>query len=157
MTGAGRESPKERVDRELIELLNELRVALPGVQVLFAFLLTLPFTTGWDRISDADRHVYFGAVVLTAASTALFLAPSAHHRMRFRSKAKERILMTANKLAVGGMALLVGAIGCALYLITDVVYSSPPAAFVAGAFGILVSALWFLVPLAYPRDEVDHS
>jgi hypothetical protein len=101
--------------------------------------------------------VYFGAVVLTAASTALFLAPSAHHRMRFRSKAKERILMAANKLAIGGMVLLVGAIGCALYLITDVVYSSSPAAFVAGAFGILVSALWFVMPLAYPRDQVDDS
>ena len=60
---------KERVDRELIELLNELRVALPGVQVLFAFLLTLPFTSGWERINDTDRHVYFSAVLLTAAST----------------------------------------------------------------------------------------
>jgi uncharacterized membrane protein len=150
------ETPKERIDRELIELLNELRVVLPGVQVLFAFLLTLPFTAGWDSITGTDKNVYFAAVVLTALSTALLIAPSAHHRMRFRSKAKEQILKTANKLAISGMVLLVGAISCALYLITDVVYDSAPAAAIAGAFGAAVSALWFLAPLAYPRDE-DES
>jgi hypothetical protein len=150
---ASDESPKERVDRELIELLNELRVALPGVQVLFAFLLILPFTEGWDKITDTDRNVYFAAVLLTAVSTALFIAPSAHHRMRFRSKAKERILITANRLAIAGMTFLVAAIGCALYLVTDVVYDGTLAAAVAAAFGVLVSALWFIAPLAYPRDE----
>src|SRR5688572_5006673 len=83
------EAEKERIDRELIELLNELRVALPGVTVLFGFLLTLPFTGGFDRITGADRAVYFIAVVLTVLSSAFFVAPSAHHRIRFRDRAKE--------------------------------------------------------------------
>src|SRR5688572_10321765 len=75
------ETEKERVDRELIELLNELRVALPGVTVLFGFLLTLPFTGAFDSLSSADRNVYFAAVVMTVLSTAFLVAPSAHHRI----------------------------------------------------------------------------
>jgi uncharacterized membrane protein len=148
------ETTKERVDRELLELLNELRVALPGVQVLFAFLLTLPFTTGWEKIDRTDRAVYLGTVLLTAIATALFIAPSAHHRMRFRSKAKEQILIVANRLAIAGMVTLAAAVGAVLYLITDVVYDAPmPATIVAGLFGVGVAALWFVVPLAFPRDE----
>src|SRR3954470_21809839 len=82
------ETEKQRVDRELIEMLNELRVALPGVQVLFAFLLTLPFTQGFDKISDNERRWFFLSVVLAALSSMFLIAPSAHHRLRFRSTAK---------------------------------------------------------------------
>jgi multisubunit Na+/H+ antiporter MnhB subunit len=146
------ESQKKRIDRELIELLNELRVALPGVQVLFAFLLTLPFTPGWDKINGTDKNVYFTAVVLTALSIALLIAPTAHHRMRFRDHVKEQLLRVTSKLAIAGLVLLVGAVSTTLYLITDVVYSSRPASFVAAGFGAGVMALWFLVPLLY-RDS----
>ena len=78
------ESGADRVDRELIELLNELRVALPGVQVLFAFLLTVPFSNGFQRLTGIQRNAYFVAFVLAALSAALLIAPSSYHRLRFR-------------------------------------------------------------------------
>lgn len=146
------ETEKERLDRELIELLNELRVALPGVQVLFAFLLTLPFTDGWDRISAADRRVYVAAVLLTAASVALLMAPTAHHRIRFRDHVKAQMLRVVNKLAIGGLALLAAAMACVLWLIVDVVYGATWAAWIAAVFGAAIVALWFVVPLLY-RDD----
>ena len=99
------EGPKERVDRELIELLNELRVALPGVQVLFAFLLILPFSQRFREVTSAQRGVYFGAFVCTAVATALFIAPSSYHRLQFRQKDKERMLLSANKMAIAGTGL----------------------------------------------------
>jgi hypothetical protein len=145
------ETEKERLDRELIELLNELRVALPGVQVLFAFLLTLPFTTGWEQISATDRRVYYAAVLLTAASVALLMAPTAHHRIRFRDHVKEHMLQVVNKLAIGGLALLAAALTCVLWLIGDVVYGSTWAAWTAAALGGGMAVLWFVVPLLY-RD-----
>ena len=148
-----RESPKERVDRELIELLNELRVALPGAQVLLAFLLTLPFTNGWEKISATDRRVYFAAVILSALSIALLIAPSAHHRSRFRDNIKEHMLHVVNKLAIGGLVLLASAVGCVLWLITDVVYGADRAAWLAAGFGVFVAALWFVVPLLYRSGD----
>lgn len=149
----GEETDKERIDRELIELLNELRVALPGVQVLFAFLLTLPFTDGWDRISAADRRVYVAAVLLTAASIALLMAPTAHHRIRFRDHVKAQMLQVVNKLAIGGLALLAAAMACVLWLIADVVYGATWAACTAAVFGAGIVGLWFVVPLLYRDDE----
>jgi Family of unknown function (DUF6328) len=86
------ESPGERANRELIELLNELRVALPGVQVLFAFLLTVPFTQRFDVLDATERRVYYAAVMTTAVSTLFLIAPTAHHRLRFRSGVKEQLL-----------------------------------------------------------------
>src|SRR3954454_14974110 len=91
------ESPKQRHDRELIELLNELRVALPGVQVLFAFLLAVPFAQGWKNVTDFQKQVFFATLCSTAVSTAFLIAPSAYHRFHFRNQEKERLLFTANK------------------------------------------------------------
>ena len=149
------ESKRERVNRELIELLNELRVALPGVQVLFAFLLIVPFNQRWDGVSDTDRNVYFLAVLLTALSTALLIAPSAHHRMRFRDPVKEGILRAATRFAIAGLGSLALATAATLYLITDVVYRSDLAAAVAALFGLGVIAFWFLYPLAYEPEDDD--
>jgi len=151
------ETRKQRVDRELMELLNEIRVALPGVEVLFAFLLTLPFTTGWASISATERNVYFTAVLTTAAAIALLIAPSAHHRLRFREDVKEHMLKTASKLAVFGLVLLAASVGLVLHLLTSVVHGSGPAALVAGVFGIAVALLWFVVPFRYRRDSFEHS
>jgi hypothetical protein len=150
------ETEKERIDRELIELLNELRVALPGVQVLFAFLLTLPFTPGFDKISESDRRWYFVSVLLTALSSMFLIAPSAHHRLRFRSKAKEQLLKAASSFAIIGLTLLAAAMSTTLYLITDVVYDSSIAALTAGTLGALTVVLWFLVPFLY-RSADDVS
>ena len=149
------ETEKERIDRELIELLNELRVALPGVQVLFGFLLTLPFTPGFDMVTGADRTVYFGAVVLTVLSAIFLTAPSAHHRIRFRDKAKEQLLHAANAYAVIGLALLAGAITASLFLIADVLYDTLPASLAAGAIGLFAFVFWFAVPLWYRSRPAD--
>ena len=146
------ESEKQRIDRELIELLNELRVALPGVQVLFAFLLTLPFTPGFDKISESDQRWYFVSVVLTATSSMFLIAPSAHHRLRFRSRAKEQLLKAATAYAVAGLVFLAAAMATTMFLITDVVYDSSIAALTAGALGAATAVLWFLVPFLYRSD-----
>ena len=146
------ETEKQRIDRELIELLNELRVALPGVQVLFAFLLTLPFTPGFDQISRTDRRWYFVSVVLTALSSMFLIAPSAHHRLRFRSKAKEQLLKAATVYAVVGLVLLAGAMSTTLFLVTDVLYSSAAASLTAGALGLTTAGFWFVVPFLYRSD-----
>lgn len=150
---AEEETEKERLDRELLELLNELRVALPGVQVLFAFLLTLPFTQSWERISATDRRVYFAAVLLTAASIVLLMAPTAHHRLRFRDHVKAQMLKVVNSLAIGGLALLAAALACVLWLIADVVYGATWAAWTAAGFGAGMALLWFVVPLLYRDDS----
>lgn len=146
------ETEKERINRELLELLNELRVALPGVQVLFAFLLTLPFTPGFDQITGTDRRWYFVSVVLTALSSMFLIAPSAHHRLRFRSRAKEQLLKASSVYAVVGLALLAAAMSTSLFLITDVVYDSTTAALTAGAIGALTGVFWFVVPFVYRSD-----
>lgn len=103
------EDQKERVDRELIELLNELRVALPGVQVLFAFLLTVPFTERFGRATALQRSVYFATLLLTTASSVLLIAPTPYHRLRFRAPDKEQLLFTSNRLAIVGLGLLASA------------------------------------------------
>jgi hypothetical protein len=147
------EDPKERVDRELIELLNELRVALPGVQVLFAFLLVVPFSQRFGVLTAGDRRVYFAAVLGSAAASAFLIAPSAHHRLRFRSGNKERMLKTANGLAIAGMVALAFSMGCAVYVISSVLHSTATAAVITGVVTAGIVGLWFVLPLTYPRDE----
>jgi hypothetical protein len=135
------------LDRELIELLNELRVALPGVQVLFAFLLAVPFANGWQRVTDLQRDVFFVAFVATAASSILLIAPSVHHRLRWREGDKERILRTANQLAIAGTGFLALGMTAAVFLIGDILFkgwwAALTAALVAGGF----AWFWFGVPL----------
>jgi len=150
------EDPKERVDRELIELLNELRVALPGVQVLFAFLLVVPFSQRFDVLSASDRRVYFAAVLGSAAASAFLIAPSAHHRIRFRSGNKERMLKIANALAVAGMAALAFSMACVVYVISAVLHSDTTAAVVTALVTAGIVALWFVLPLTYPRGEQER-
>jgi hypothetical protein len=155
------ESPAERANRELIELLNELRVALPGVQVLFAFMLTVPFTTGFDRLDSTDRKVYFAAVLSTAAATLCLIAPTAHHRLRFRSGIKEHLLRAANVLTVVGLVLLAAAMTAATYVVTTVLYGGTVPGIVAGSLAGAFVAVWFVIPLVYrqertpPPDEPD--
>ena len=96
------ESEEERLDRNLLELLNELRVALPGVQVLFAFLLTVPFTQRFATLTETQEDVYYVALLATAASALLLIAPSAHHRINFRQQDKAYIVFLANKLTIVG-------------------------------------------------------
>jgi hypothetical protein len=138
----------ERLDRELIELLNELRVALPGVQVLFAFLLTLPFTNRFERISGAERLVYFVALLSTTLASALMIAPSAYHRLRFRDHDKERLIHTSNRLMIVGMGALVVAMTCAVFVIADLIYGSTVGIATAGVTAAVFAWFWWGIPMA---------
>jgi hypothetical protein len=142
------EERDERLNRELIELLNELRVALPGVQVLFAFLLVLPFQRRFDELGPGDRAVYFAAFLCTALSSALLIAPSSYHRLRFREHDKEHMILIANRLAIAGSVFLAAAISCTVYLITDVLYGEPYGAAAGGVAAVVSSSLWCGLALA---------
>lgn len=141
------ESPKERVDRELIELLNGLRVILPGVQVLLAFLLTVPFSSGFERATSNDRRVYFATVLLTVAATGALTMPAAYHRIRFRQGDKEQMLRISNTFAIAGLALLTVAMASVVFLITNVLYGIGAAISVGGVVFVVLGLSWFAVPL----------
>jgi Family of unknown function (DUF6328) len=144
---------RDDLNRELIELLNELRVALPGVQVLFAFLLAVPFATGWQRVTNFQRDVFFVAFLCTATATILLIAPSTYHRLRWREHDKEHMLVTANRLTIAGSAFLAAAMVSVVLLITDLLFSLGWALLatvvVAAAFA------WFWYGLALTRAARD--
>lgn len=141
------EDKASRLDRELIELLNELRVALPGVQVLFAFLLTVPFSQRFGSVTSSQRGVYFFSVLATAAATVLFIAPTAYHRLRWRDRDKEQMLRSANLMAIAGTVFLALSITAVVYLITSLLFGTSMAIAVAAGVAGLVSWLWYALPL----------
>jgi L-asparagine transporter-like permease len=141
------ENAEDRHNRELIELLNELRVALPGVQVLFAFLLALPFTNGFPKLNSFDRDIYFVAFVATAVSTVLLIAPSSYHRLRWRQHDKERILVVSNYLTIAGLAALAVAITSTVFVITDFVFHRTWASAMTAVVGFLFVVFWYGLPL----------
>jgi Flp pilus assembly protein TadB len=141
------EDKSERLNRELIELLNELRVALPGVQVLFAFLLIVPFSQGFQRMTELQRDVYFASVLTTALSTLLLIAPSSMHRIEWRQRDKEALLQMSNALAIAGLIFLALGMTTVLFLITDVLFSGVAIAVVTGIAAGLFALVWFVVPL----------
>jgi hypothetical protein len=141
------ESEEERLDRNLDELLQGLRVALPGIQVLFAFLLVVPFQQGWVKVTDFEKTVYFVTLLLTASACVCLIAPTARHRMRFRELDKEWIVRTSNRLAIAGMTFMGAAICGALLLISSVVYDSATVGIVPAVFAALIFWFWFGAPL----------
>ena len=149
---ANHEDHKERVDRELIELLNELRVALPGVQVLFAFLLILPFQQGFAKISGFDLGLFFASLITTSMATALLMAPTSWHRLRFRAGDKERMLKVSNRLAIAGTALMAVSMTLVVYLIADVVFESGWPPVVAAANAAWFAFFWYALPLRRGRQ-----
>jgi hypothetical protein len=138
---------KEDLDRELIELLNELRVVLPGVQVLFAFLLAVPFANGWKRVTELQKDVFFVAFVSTAAASILLIAPSVHHRLLWREGVKEQILKTSNALAIAGAAFLAVGMSAAVFLIADILFGVPWAALTSGIIAAGIVWFWYGLPL----------
>lgn len=141
------ETEEERLDRNLGELLQELRVALPGVQVLFAFLLAVPFQKGFEEVTEFQKQVYFATLLLTAISATMLISPSAYHRVTFRYQQKRRLVFYANRFAIIGLAFLALAMTGAILLITDVLFSTA-AAIVAAALALCVfSFFWFVLPL----------
>jgi hypothetical protein len=131
------EQPEERLNRELIELLNELRVALPGAQVLFAFLLTVPFSNRFQSLTGSQRAIYFATFIGTTIATGLFMAPTAYHRIR-----------------IAGIAFLALSVSLAVVLTADLMFGLATAVIVGlGAFAFLVW-VWFAIPLSRRlRDE----
>lgn len=144
---------KKDLDRELIELLNELRVALPGVQVLFAFLLAVPFANGWKRVTNFQRDVFFVAFLATAVATILLIAPSIYHRLRWREHDKEHLLTTANRLTIAGSGFLALAITTVVLLITDLLFSRSWAIVATVVIG--AGFAWFWYGLALARRATD--
>jgi Family of unknown function (DUF6328) len=141
------ETPKERADRELIELLNELRVVLPGVTVLFAFLLAVPFAKGWSRVTTFQRDVFLVAFLATGVAVALLTAPSSYHRLRFRTGNKEHLVRTGNRLTIAGIAAFAVALEAVVLLVIDYVVSAGAAIGATVGFTLFVAALWYGVPL----------
>jgi len=148
MTGSPRDEEEwERLDRNLDELLQELRIALPGVQVLFAFLLAVPFQRRFEQVTDFQQSLYFVTLLLAAASMFLLMAPTAFHRITFRKQQKEKIVQLSNRLSIAGLAALALAVIGAVSLITDFLYDSTATIVVAAAATLIAFLCWFLLPL----------
>jgi len=141
------ETRKQRVDRELNELLGELRIALPGVQMLFAFLLTVPFYARFETLTGSSRAVFFSTFVFTTIAAVFMIAPSSNHRISFRAQDKERLLLRANGFAIVGVAFLALAICGVMYFIAGMVLGQGWAPYLAGATAALIASTWYLAPV----------
>ena len=140
-------SNEERRDRQMIELLNELRIALPGVQILFAFLLTVPFTQRFPDLTSFERDVFYITLLATVLSTACLIAPSAAHRLRFHRGDRLWLVESANTLLIAGLGFLAIAIGSAFLLITDLLFDGARVWIYSGIVWVVLVGLWFLRPL----------
>jgi Family of unknown function (DUF6328) len=148
------ETPKERADRELIELLNELRVVLPGVTVLLAFLLAVPFAKGWPKTTTFQRDVFVVAFLATAVSVALLTAPSSYHRLRFRHGNKEHIVKLGNRLTIAGIVASAVSLEAVVLLVMDYVLSLGAAIAAAASLFAVVATFWYgLAGLAVLRGR----
>ena len=151
------ESAQQRQNRELIELLNELRVALPGVQVLFAFLLAVPFANGFPKLNGTQRDVFFAAFIATALSTVLLIAPSSYHRLRWRRHDKERMLVISNALTIAGLFFLAVAITCVVFVITDFLFHRTWASLFTALVGAAFLLLWYGLPLGAAMWDLQRA
>jgi len=141
------ETEEERLDRNLGELLQELRVALPGVQVLFAFLLAVPFQQGFEKITPFQRGAYFGTLVCTAISAVMLISPTAYHRITFRYQQKRRLVYYANRFSIIGLGFLALAMTGAIMLITDYLFGSVATIVMVVATVFVFGFFWFGLPL----------
>ena len=139
----GVETEHERINRQLDQLLNELRVAMPGVQVLFAFLLAVPFQQRFGQVTEFQRTVYFLTLLASAAASALFIAPTAYHRIMFREGDKPRLVSISSKLALAGLVCLAVAMNGAVLLVTDVLFEETTTRVTVVAMAVLYAGLWF--------------
>jgi hypothetical protein len=141
----GREERKR--DRQMMELLNELRIALPGVQILFAFLLTVPFSVRFGRLTEFQQDIYYVTLITTALSAACLIAPSAAHRLRFHQGERAWIVESANELMIAGLVFLALALAGCVLLITDLMFDGARVWIYSGAVALVIVGLWFVRPL----------
>ncbi len=144
---------KERLDRNLAELLRELRLAIPGVTVLLGFLLALPFQSRFADVTKFQETIYFASLLLTAASVLLLIAPTAYHRLTFRHQMKAHLVPLGNRLAITGLVTLALSVTGVVVLVTDFLYGTLTTALVGGIFGVLFAVIWFALPLAARIEE----
>src|SRR5690348_1372415 len=147
------ESEEERNDRNLGELLQELRVAGLGVQVLFGFLLSLPFTNQFKKLGSGQRDLYLATLMLAAVATALLLGPVAYHRLVFRQRQKERLVRAANVMAIAGLATVGLAVSSAVLLVTWFVAGGLAGILIAVLVVLMFGLLWFTFPLVDRSEE----
>ncbi len=148
---ADEETEKERVEREYCELLDEIRIALPGGEVMLGFLLTAPFSDRFSNLTEAQKLIYLVSLLCVAAATALLLAPTAYHRIRFRAGDKPWITRRGNALVIAAMIAMVPGIAGTMFVVTDVIFSRVAAALVSGGTAAFLVGLWFAVPLLRRR------
>ena len=141
------ETHEERVNRELIELLNELRVALPGVQVLFAFLLAVPFSQRFAETTELQRDGFMVALLATLAGSVFLIAPTAYHRIRFRDRDKEALLRISNVFAIVGVVCLAVGMTAVVFLVTDMIFGGTVTTVVTALTAALFATVWFVLPL----------
>ena len=153
----GREETElERLDRNLTELMAELRVALPGVQVLFAFLLVAPFNQRFGKTTGFERGLYFAALLCTLLASILLIAPTVIHRLEFRRGEKGYIVDMANRLTIAGLIVLAVAMTCAIALVTGYLFGTATAVVTTAVAVLAFSTIWFVLPL-WRRHEAERS
>lgn len=150
------ETTKQRVDRELNELLGELRLALPGVQMLFAFLLTVPFYARFETLRGLLRAVFFATFICTTVAAVLLIAPSSNHRMSFRARDKEQLLLRSNRFAVLGIAFLALSMCGVVFFISEMVLGGTWGPAGAGGTAVLIAATWYVWPMVRKLEQRDR-
>jgi hypothetical protein len=147
------EKAREIRDRQVAEILQELRVAITGGQILFGFLLTVPFSQGWADTDDFQRTLFLITLLSIATATGCFIAPTAAHRLRFHQGDRSFLVSYANVAAIAGLLCLMTAMLSAMLLVTDFVFSRTTALLATGTIAVVLLTLWFVVPLSrYARD-----
>jgi hypothetical protein len=149
----GGEEGRRIRDRQVAEVLQELRVAITGGQILFGFLLTVPFAQRWTQTDDFQRALFLITLLSIASATGCFIAPTAAHRVRFHQRDRSFLVTYANRAAIAGLACLLVAMTCALLLVTDFVFSRTTAIVASGAIAVLLLTLWFFVPASRYFDD----
>jgi hypothetical protein len=140
------ETPLERCDRNLAELMQELRVVQTGVQVLFAFLLTIPFSARFSHVTHFQTGIYFATLLVTAAAVALLITPTSWHRVLFRRGDKEHLVRVSNVCALAGLACVAVSMSGVVLLVADVLFGSPAMVIASSAAGASCALLWFVAP-----------
>ena len=154
---ADEESTGERLDRELMELLQGIRVVMPGVQVLLAFLLTAPFQQRFAQLPGSLRNAFFAAIACATLASVLLIAPSTHHRLLFRAREKEWLLRVGNQMALWGTVLLGASIVLALYVVTNVLFTSEQALLTTAIAIVVFAGLWYVLPLTRRSSSTSSS
>jgi uncharacterized integral membrane protein len=154
--GSGRdETESERVDRNLSELLQELRVALPGVQVLFAFLLTIPFNQRFAELTSAQQRIYLTTLLATMVAAVLLIAPTAYHRITFRKQQKAHLVVLANRLSIVGLGFLALSMTGVVLLITDFLFGTIVTVACTSFAALMFASFWYALPLARRMELED--